>query len=262
MVSTATEPVTQPTYPTDIVELPTKGWFYPEGNPLSSGEIEIKQMTAREEDILANQDLIRKGKVLEKLLQSLLVNKEVNSKEILIPDKNAIFIAIRRFAYGDTYSVNFTCPQCGEKTRIDINLGELKDRPVDIEKFPRGKNEFPFTLPKSQAVVTYKFLNQYDDDEIEKELLGFKKINKESGSEVTTRLKHIITSVNGDEDKAVIRKFVDDMPAADARALREHIKDNTPDVDMRFDFKCSNCELERRTDIPIGASFLWPDLET
>jgi hypothetical protein len=220
-------------------------------------------MTAREEDILANQDLIRKGKVLDKLLQSLLVNKTVDYRDILTPDKNAIFIAIRRLAYGDTYPVNFTCPGCGERSRIDINLSELKDREIDLEKFPRGVNNFEFTLPKSGIKVTYKLLNQHDDDAMEKELTGIRKINKENTSEVTTRLKYIITSVNGDTDKQVIRKFVDEeLLAVDSRALREYVRDNTPDIDMRFDFKCSNCELERRMDVPVGASFLWPDIET
>lgn len=256
-------PLEQPKYPTDTVSLPTKGWFYPLENPLSSGEVEIKQMTAREEDILANQDLIRKGKVLDKLLQSLLINKTIDYRDILTPDKNAIFIAIRRLAYGDTYTVNFVCPGCGERSRVDINLSELEDRVVDVEKFPKGENNFEFTLPRSGIKITYKLLNQHDDDAMEKELMGIRKINKENTSEITTRFKYVITSVNGDTEKQVIRKFVDeDLLAVDSRALREFIRENTPDIDMRFNFKCSNCELERRMDIPVGASFLWPDIET
>ena len=258
-----TIPPEQPKYPSDTVSLPTKGWFYPDEHPLSSGVIEVKQMTAREEDILANQDLIRKGKVLDKLLQSLLVNKAIDFRDILTPDKNSIFVTIRRLAYGDTYSVNFTCPSCGERSRIDINLSELKDREVDVEKFPKGVNNFEFELPKSGIKVTYKLLNQHDDDLMEKELTGIRKINKENTSEITTRLKYVITSVNGDTEKQIIRKFIDEeLLAVDSRALREYIRDNTPDIDMRFDFKCSNCELERRMDVPVGASFLWPDIES
>lgn len=256
------KPAEQPRYPTDTVSLPTKGWFYPEGHPLSKGEVEIKQMTAREEDILANQDLIKRGLVLDKLLQSLIVNKDINVKEVLVTDKNAIFIAIRRFAYGDNYAVNFICPQCGVRAKIDIDLSLLKERTVDVEKFPKGQNNFSFTLPKSNTVITYKILSQLDDDAIDKELEGLKKISKENVSEVTTRLKHIITSVNGSEDKETIRKFVDEeLLAVDARALREAIKENTPEIDMTFDFKCSNCDCERRMGIPLGASFLWVDLE-
>ena len=255
----------QPRYPADIIELPTKGRFYPEGHPLANGEIEIKQITAREEDILANQDLIRKGKVLDRLLQSVLVNKDIDVKDILMPDKNAIFVAIRRLAYTDKYPVTITCPSCGEKTKVDIDLGKLKDKDVVVESFPRGKNEFSFTLPKSQIVITYKILNQRDDDAIEQELVGLRKLSGEDSNAVTTRFKHTITSVNGNSDKEYICKFVDEeFLASDARAFRDHMRNTIPDIDMRFDFKCPNgrCELERRIDIPVGASFLWPDLES
>jgi len=264
-VADLAKPQEQSRYPTETVSLPTKGRFYPEGHPLSSGEIEVKQMTAREEDILANQDLIRKGKVLDKLLQSILINKEIDVGDILVPDKNAIFIAIRRLAYGDTYPISIVCPSCGTHSKVDINLAELQERPVNVESFPKGHNSFAFTLPKSGVSITYKLLNQKDDDSIEKELAALKKINKENTAELTTRLKYIITSVNNDDDKETIRKFVDEqLLASDSRALREYIRDHTPDVDMRFDFKCtnSNCNLERRLDIPVGASFLWPDLES
>ena len=256
-------PPEQPIYPTEIISLPTKGWFYPEGNPLCSGEVEIKQMTAREEDILANQELIKKGKVLDRLLQSIVVNKEIAIEKILVPDKNALFIGIRRLAYGDTYPVNVTCPSCGERSKVDINLSEIKEKDIDVTHYPKGQNSFPFTLPKSGITVTYKLLNQNDDQQIEKELLGIRKISKENTAELTTRLKYLITSVNNDFDKEVVRKFVDEqLLAVDSRALREHIRTNTPDIDMTFDFVCSSCNFERRLDIPMGASFLWPDLET
>lgn len=262
--STESSPVTHetPRYPTEVVSLPTKGWFYPEGHPLSSGEIELKQMTAREEDILANQDLIRKGKVLDRLLQSLIVNKEIDYRDILLPDKNFIFIAIRRLAYGSKYAVSFTCPRCGEISHEEINLSGISDREVNIEQFPKGKNEFSFTLPKSNVAVTYKMLNQHDEDAMDKELAGLRKIGKDSVGEITTRLKYVIQSVNGESDNSVIRKFVDEeLLAIDSRALREYIASNTPGIDFKFNFQCKSCDHERRADIPLGASFLWPDID-
>ena len=254
-------------YPTHIISLPTKGFFYPEGHPLSSGEVELKDMTAKEEDILANQELIKKGKVLDKLIESLLVNKSINPAEILVPDKNGIFIAIRRFAYGDEYPISVTCPQCGGQNKISINLGELKNKPFNFDSVTKGQNSFSFKLP-SGTQITYKILNQIDESAIDSELLNLKKISKDSSSELTTRLKYLLTSVNGNPDKAAIRKFVDSsqLSARDSLALRKHIKENNPDVDMTFDFKCSDptnkgCSLERRSDVPIGASFLWPDID-
>ena len=249
-------------YPSETVPLPTKGWFYPEGHPLAKGEIELKQMTAKEEDILANQDLIKKGKVLDKLLESVVLDKSISLNDILIPDKNAIFVSIRRLAYGDEYPVSVTCPQCARQTKAVINLAELSFRSFDFDSVPRGINNFTLRLP-SGITITYKLLNQVDESSIEAELSQIKKVTKDGSGELTTRLKYVITSVDNNSDRAVIRKFVDEtLTAKDSLALRKHMREHNPDIDMSFDFKCGECPFERRLDIPIGASFLWPDLES
>ena len=67
----------KPSFPTEVIELPSKGLLYPESNPLSSGKLEMKYMTAKEEDILSNQSYIQKGTVLDKLLESLITTKEI-----------------------------------------------------------------------------------------------------------------------------------------------------------------------------------------
>lgn len=248
-------------FPTEVVPLPTKGWFYPEGHMLSSGEIEIKQMTAKEEDLLANQELIKKGKVLDKLMESVIVNKAVRIDEILIPDKNAIFIAIRRLAYGDDYPISIGCPNCSAQNKVKVNLGELAYRPFNFDNYSKGKNEFTFTLP-SGTIVTYKLLNQLDEQNIDAELAQIKKISKENTAEITTRLKYLLSSIDGNPDRAGIRRFVEErLTARDSLALRKHMRENNPDVDMSFNFTCSECAFERRLDVPIGASFLWPDIE-
>lgn len=249
-------------YPSEVIPLPTKGWFYPEDSVLSSGEIEIKQMTAREEDLLANQDLIKRGKVLDKLLEALIVNKSVKIDEILAPDKNAIFISIRRLAYGDEYPISVTCPQCSKQNKVSINLASLETNPFDFTNYTKGVNSFSFTLPTSNIAITYKLLTQVDELAIESELKELTKLSKEASKELTTRLKYVITSLNGDPDKMKIRKFIEDqLTAKDSFALRKHMRDNKPDIDMSFDFKCWECTFERRLDIPIGVSFLWPDIE-
>lgn len=249
-------------YPSEIIPLATKGWFYPETNPLASGEIEIKQMTAKEEDLLANQELIKKGKVLDKLMESVIVNKSIKIADILIPDKNAIFIAIRRLAYGDDYNVAITCPSCSAQNKVKINLANLAYKPFNFDEHPKGQNSFTFSLPMSGVIVTYKLLNQVDEEAIDIELAQIKKFSKENTGELTTRMKYLITSLDGSPDKQAIRKFIEEkLSARDSLALRKHMKEHNPDVDMTFDFKCTECDLERRLDMPIGASFLWPDID-
>jgi len=236
--------------PTVIVELPSQGKFYAPDNPLSKGNIEMKYMTAKEEDILTNQSYIRDGVVLDKLLQSLIVTK-FNYSDLLIGDKNAIMVAARILGYGKDYKFNYL----GEEEEID--LSQIDNLPLNEEVEKSTSNNFPFTLPQSENVVTFKLLTHGNEKKIEQELKGLSKLNKNSSPTITTRLKHQITSVNGEEDKAKIREFIDNyLLAQDSRALRERIKDLSPDIDLTFFPQGS----DRRVDIPIGISFFWPDV--
>jgi len=236
--------------PTEIVELPSQGKFYAPDNPLSKGNIEMKYMTAKEEDILTNQSYIRDGVVLDKLLQSLIVTK-FNYSDLLIGDKNAIMVAARILGYGKDYKFNYL----GEEEEID--LSQIDNLPLNEEVEKSTSNNFPFTLPQSENVVTFKLLTHGNEKKIEQELKGLSKLNKNSSPTITTRLKHQITSVNGEEDKAKIREFIDNyLLAQDSRALRERIKDLSPDIDLTFFPQGS----DRRVDIPIGISFFWPDV--
>ena len=235
-------------FPTEEVELPTKGLLYPEGHPLRSGKIEIKYMTAKEEDILSNQSYIQKGIVLDKLLESVIVTK-VKLKDLLIGDKNAILIAARILGYGATYKVNIN----GEEQSIDLT--QLENKPFDGSDLIEGKNEFSFTLPNSSNLITYKMLDGHEEAKIEAELKGLAKINKDHTPTLTTRLKYTITSVDGDSDKKTIREFVDNyLLARDSRALREHIKQQQPDVDMSYIL-----DNGEEVEIPLGLTFFWPD---
>jgi len=237
-------------FPTEEVELPSKGLVYPEDNPLSSGKVEIKYMTAKEEDILTNQAYIQKGVVLDKLIDSLIVNKDINYKDLILGDKNAVLIAARILGYGKDYKFEWK----GEEQTVD--LSEIDNKKFDESSITKGLNEFSFKLPHSGTQVTYKILTGHDDSKIEAELRGLKKINKNSSPELSTRLKYIITSVNGDEEKKSIREFVDNyLLAIDSRALREHIRDTQPDVDLTYDL-----DGEEEVTIPIGITFFWPDV--
>jgi len=236
--------------PTETIELPSQGLVYPDSSPLSSGKIEMKYMTAREEDILTNQNYISKGIVLDELLKSLIVSK-INYDELVVGDKNAILIAARILGYGKDYSFSYD----GEEYTVD--LSKIDNKPLDQNIFRKGINEFDFTLPASTTEITFKFLTGSDEKKIKAELEGLKKINKNNSAELSTRLKYMITSVGGSREAKDIREFVDNMLLArDSRALREYIKEVQPDVDMTFFPNGS----ETKSTIPFGLNLFWPDL--
>jgi hypothetical protein len=207
-------------------------------------------MTAKEEDILTNQSYIKNGTVLDKLLKSLIVSK-INFDDLLIGDKNAIMIASRILGYGSEYAFEYN----GETQTVD--LSQIENKPLNEELFTSRVNEFTFTLPKSKNTITFKLLNHKDEQDISRELEGLKKINKDASPELSTRLKYIITSVEGNRERKDIRNFVDNyLLAQDSRALREYIKSIQPDVDLTF----FPSEGSDRVNIPIGVSFFWPDI--
>ena len=236
--------------PTEEVELPSKGLLYPEGSGLAKGVIEMKYMTAKEEDILTNQSYIKNGTALDRLMKSLIVSP-IEYDELLIGDKNAIMVAARVLGYGSEYSFDYL----GEKQTIDLSL--LENKELDEDLFKDRNNNFPFTLPHSKNNITFKLLTGKDEKNIQRELDGLKKINKDNVPELTTRLKYIITSVEGKTEPKDIREFVDKyLLAKDSKALREYMKKIQPDVDLTFFPEGS----DDRVNIPIGISFFWPEL--
>jgi hypothetical protein len=241
-------------FPTEEVELPSKGLLYPEGHPLKSGKIEMKYMTAREEDILTNQNYIAKGIVLDKLLQSLIVT-DVKLEDLLIGDKNAVLIASRILGYGKDYEVMYN----NQEHTIDLSL--LENKKIDEKLFTSGKNEFDFILPHSGTNLTFRLLTDGLDKEIDAEIKGLKKINKGSSPEISTRMKYLITSVEGDSSGKTIREFVDTyLLARDAKALRDHIGKFQPDIELKAQITNEFDELEE-IDIPISINFFFPDSE-
>ena len=238
-------------FPTEEIELPSKGLLYPEDSPLASGKVEMKYMTAKEEDILTNPNYLAKGTVIDKLLQSLIISK-VNYNDLVVGDQNAIMIAARILGYGKDYEFTYG----GYDQKIDLTT--LEDKPFDEALITPHTNEFTFVLPHSQIEVTFKVLTVGDGDKIRKELEGLKKINKDANPESTTRLKHMIIAVNGDRGAGVIRNFVDTaLLARDARALREYIAKVQPDIDTTVTVETSNGEED--ITLPITINFLWPE---
>ena len=234
--------------PTEVVELPSKGLVYPEDSPLSSGKVEMKYMTAKEEDILTNQSYIQNGTVIDKLLQSLIVSK-IDYNELVVGDKNAIMVAARVLGYGAEYKFLYG----GESYTMD--LSQVSNKEFDESRITKGINEFKYKLPVTENEITFKLLTHGDEMQITQEIEGYKKINKDASPELSTRLKYMITSINGQRDAKAIRNFVDNgLLARDSRALREYIREVQPDVDLSYVLPSG-----QTIALPINLSFFWPD---
>lgn len=248
-------------FPTEIIPLPSRGLLYPEGHPLSNGTIEMKYMTAKEEDILTSQNLIKQGVVLDKLFESLIVTP-MNYGDLFLGDKNAIMVAARILGYGKDYTVEIDDPfSSGNKQKVTIDLTQIEHKEVDYSLFENRKNEFDFQLPQSKRVVTFRLITHKIESEIQAENKSMNKTKAKTGidNELTTRLKNIIIAVDGEGGRATINNFVDnELFAMDSRALRSYIKSISPDLDMTFTFVSDATGEVKEIDIPIGVSFFWP----
>lgn len=243
--------------PSEFVELPSRGMFYPPSHPLHrKTSIEIKHMTAKEEDILTSEALIKKGLVLDRLIQSVILDKNIDPSSLLVCDRNAILIAIRITGYGPEYEATATCPACGQKHDINYDLEQAESfeyvKPEDVQFSDRGS--CVVKLPKSGDTIEFRLLTGYD----EKEVLNSEK-NSVSSSLVTDQLKSLILTINGNEDIAFINAYVTGMSAFDSRYLRKAIKSSTPSVDLRYNLSCNKCSTESVVEVPIGIKFFWPD---
>ena len=251
----------QPQFPAEEVSLPSRGLLYPEDSPLRAGKIEMKYMTAREEDILTNANFIKNGTAIDKLLQSLIVTPNVKFEDLLVGDKNAIMVAARILGYGAEYEIKRTHPETGMEAEGIIDLSKIKDKILKKSLVVDNKNEFDFTLPMSKVKVTFKFLTHKDDTKVDKEVEGIRKINKVA-SEGTIRLKHVILSVDGSYEQKDIRNFIDNtLLARDARALRNYINEIQPGINLKTEVEFKDGYVEENVNLPIGLNFFWPDAE-
>ena len=238
-------------FPTEIVDLPSKGYFYPETSPLSNGKVELKYMTAKEEDILTSQNLIKEGTVIDILLQSLIINKDIKVEDLLIGDKNAIMVASRILGYGKDYDFSYD----GVEQKVDLTQLEPVD--IDFTDMKKGQNQFDYELPKSERKLTFKLLTGKDEKNIDAEVKAREKLGGSSSGELTTRLKNIITSVDGNIDRAYINNFVDnEFLSIDSLEFRKHMATVTPDIDMTTKIMVDGEETE--VTIPVTVRFFWP----
>ncbi len=244
-------------FPTEVVELPSNGYFYPKDNPLASGKVEMKYMTAREEDILTSPNLLKQGIAIDKLLETLIVDKKININDLLIGDKNALIVAARILAYGKEYEF-VTFDDSGEEVSITVDLTTLVDKEIDVTDLTKGVNEFPFTLPNSERIITLRFLTHKDEKELEREAVALKKVSSSIVKTMTSRMKRIIASVDGNSEKQHINKFVDnELLSVDSLELRKYLNSINPDINMTTIATFPDGR-EEEVAVEITAQFFWP----
>ena len=241
-------------FPTEVIDLPSQGKVYPKESPLSSGKLELKYMTTREEDILMSENLIKKGMVIDKLLDSLIVTNGVKQGDLILGDKNAVLVAARILAYGPEYTVEVTNPN---------NLDEKVDHTFDLSKCPfkglsddvdYSNNSFEFKTPVGKNKLKFKLLTGEDEQQIDKDIKRSSKFGL--GAEVTTRLRYTVVEVDGDSKQETINEFTQNLLARDSIALRNHIKDIAPDIDLTSEVEIGGEAVD--VSIPLTVEFFWP----
>jgi len=255
--------------PTEFVDLPSRGEFYPTGHPLCGAEhIEIKQMTAKEEDILTSRSLVKKGLAIDRLVNSIIVNKAIDPSTLLVGDRNAILVACRVSGYGNLYTTKVNCPACSttQKYEFDLNLASLKGPQEHIEEesdteYDIATNDdgtFDITLPQSKLVVTTRLLNGADERRIGAQMENDRKRKNERT--ISRQLATMIAAVNGNDTAEAIDYVANNLPSMDSIYLRNAYKYVAPNVDLTQHFSCEVCDHEQDMEVPLNAEFFWPNL--
>ena len=244
-------------FPTEVVNLPSKGKLYSKDNPLSKGEVELKYMTAKEEDILTSINLIRKGIVIDKVLESLIVDKKIKVGDLLIGDKNALMISARILGYGKEYEVKAKCIECGDSGDLKVDCTQLKDIEIsdDIKE-----NKFSMKLPATKVEIEFRLLTSAEEISVEKDVEAMQKVQPDIDYTNTFRFKKMITSIDGDTTPSVINDFVDNkFLALDSLEFRKNLNKITPGVDMNYEYCCPSCSHTQEVVVPLGTGFFWPN---
>lgn len=245
--------------PTHFVDLPSKGKFYSPDHPLFNKDtVEIRFMTAKEEDILTSKSLLKKGIAVDRMLESVLVDKSIKLDDLLIGDKNALIVGARITGYGNEYDTKVQCPSCAANVRHTFYLDELASKypSEEVEKQLCETRTFKTKLPITKFEVEMRLLKGADE-KLLAEIAEQKKTAKKEETPMSDQLRLLIVSVNGVTDKTIIQKFIDMCPAGDAKHMRKLYTDNIPNVDMTQKFTCRSCDSEMEMEVPFTVDFFW-----
>ena len=246
--------------PTEVVDLPSKGEGYPDDHPLKGKDhIEIRYMTAKDEDILSNQSLIKKGIALERLFENIIVDAKIDPLSLLVCDRNAILIQARATAYGADYEAHVGCKNCGTRNRIIFDLRNPKFEGGMTEESLKhvqyvGNGLYQTKMPGTKFNVKFRVANGEDENRI----LSLAVENKTVDYGTVEQYKHMIKEIEGHTDEEIINSYVENMIVTDATHFKMCLRRCSKSVRVSETFSCKQCSTEQEVDVPFGTDFFWP----
>jgi hypothetical protein len=251
IMSRETDPDLMTSY--EVVKLPSKGLFYPDG----LSEVNVEYLTSRDEDLLTTPSLIENGTVIDVLLKRKIKTKGVLPENLLAGDRSAIVLFLRTSSYGTEYVVQVPDPRTGVPFKETIDLTKLKYKEITEE--PDHEGHFTVELPMRKKTVKFRLLTSGEDNQIFRKAEALKEATGSEFSEYSTmKLKAHVVSIGDKTDKSYINKFIDAMPALDAYTIRKKILEVSPDVDMGYNFMAKD-GYKFKANLSIGIDFFFPN---
>ena len=233
----------------DVIELPSKGIHYTN----KKKSVRVAYLTASDENILSSPSFLNTNTVIVELLKRKILDKDLNIEEIVEEDRQAILIFLRNTAFGSDYNLTITDDKTGNEFTVEVDLGSLKIKDFNLVEDTNG--EYGHYLEKSKTEITFKFLTQKQEDEIEK----IKESWNGNGVApvITKQLEMMIKSVGGVRDALKIRGFIETMPIKDSQDFRKFVKDNKPGLDLTQTVRTPSGE-DVQVRIGFGVEFFRP----
>jgi hypothetical protein len=239
-------------YSYEQVSIPSKGICYP-ATWTKDGKISLRPMTTEEEKILTTVRFVKSGKALDMIFKACLENKEIDVSELLSGDRSFLLYFLRAISYGAAYEYRVECPSCSTSFETTYNLNDM------ITRFLKDGFREPveYILPMCKKKVHFRLMRGKDEikliEDRDRRLSNFGA--DQIDNTLTNRLSLVIESVDGNDDKVFIEKFINHMIAGDSAALRNFIDQEEPGISTDHTNICPKCAKEFTLDVPVGSSF-------
>lgn len=222
--------------PSVIVKLASGGKIYPKKHPLHAGQIEMRYMTAYDEDILTNASYITEGVVFNKLLESIILTP-IDINDICAVDRDGLILHARIMAYGAEYPVKIEDPKTKKMLERIVDLTQVQFKPFTLVSDDNG--EFSYKV-NEETTIKFAFPSADVDNDT-----------------VTQTITNLVTEVNGIRDRSAIEQFIRyEFLARDAKQFREYVSKNAPGVDYQMNFEGEDGSTFKAM-FPIGADLFW-----